>query len=112
MPSEVELEHAAQIDMAMRNGRNDNAQGALDLIDQLADDLAELETKYENIRKFIRLVKEFRIYIQCNLVSLINYGERYRAGERISAAIVESTVNTVISKHFAKKQQMQWSKAQ
>ena len=42
--------------------------------------------------------------------SLINYGERYRAGEHISSSIVESTVNTVISKRFAKKQQMQWSK--
>jgi hypothetical protein len=30
--------------------------------------------------------------------------------ERISTAFVESTVNRVVSKRFAKKQQMQWSK--
>jgi len=32
-----------------------------------------------------------------------------RAGERISSAFVESTVNVVVSKRFAKKQQMQWT---
>jgi hypothetical protein len=35
---------------------------------------------------------------------------RYRFGERISLAFVAATVNAVISKRFAKKQQMQWSK--
>ena len=39
-----------------------------------------------------------------------NYGERWRYGERISTAFVESTVNVVVSKRLAKKQQMQWSK--
>ncbi len=38
-----------------------------------------------------------------------NYGERYRAGEPISSCIAESTVNAVISKRFAKRQQMQWT---
>jgi hypothetical protein len=41
---------------------------------------------------------------------LINYGERFRAGERISSCLAESTVNAVISKRFAKRQQMQWTK--
>ena len=41
--------------------------------------------------------------------SSTNYGERYRAGERISSCLAESTVNTVISKRFAKRQQMQWT---
>ena len=50
-----------------------------------------------------------RVYIAENAGSIINYGERYRAGERISTAFVESTVNTVIGKRFAKKQQMQWT---
>ena len=44
------------------------------------------------------------------MASLINYGERYRSGERISSAFVEATVNAVVSKRFAKKQQMQWSR--
>ncbi len=41
--------------------------------------------------------------------SIINYGERFRAGERISSAFVEATVNAVISKRFDKRQQMQWT---
>ena len=44
------------------------------------------------------------------MASLINYGERYRSGERISSAFVEATVNAVVSKRFAKKQQMQWTR--
>jgi hypothetical protein len=35
--------------------------------------------------------------------------ERYRHGEIISTAFVESTVNHVISKRFVKKQQMRWT---
>jgi hypothetical protein len=39
--------------------------------------------------------------------SLVNYGERPRAGERISSCLTESTVNAVKGKRFAKRQQMQ-----
>jgi hypothetical protein len=46
---------------------------------------------------------EFAIYITSNTGSLINYGERYRAGERISSCLADSTVNAVISKRFAKR---------
>ena len=31
-------------------------------------------------------------------------------GERISSAMAESTVNAVVSKRFAKRQQMQWTR--
>ena len=48
--------------------------------------------------------------IASNAGSLINYGERFRSGERISSAMAESTVNTVVSKRFAKRQQMQWAR--
>jgi transposase-like protein len=37
------------------------------------------------------------------------YGERYRNGETISSAFVESTVNQVVSKRMVKKQQMRWA---
>ena len=50
------------------------------------------------------------MYIASDAGSLINYGERYRAGERISSCLAESSVNAVISKRFAKRQQMQWTK--
>jgi hypothetical protein len=69
-----------------------------------------LELDYPHLGKFARAAHEFAVYITSNADSLINYGERYRAGERISSCLAESTVNAVISKRFAKRQQMQWTK--
>jgi len=54
--------------------------------------------------------REFAVYIKSNTNSLINYGERFRAGERISSCLAQSTVNAVISKRFAKRHQMKWTK--
>ncbi len=73
-------------------------------------DVDGLELDYPHLRKFARAAHEFAVYIIGNTASLINYGERYRAGERISSCLAESTVNAVISKRFAKCQQMQWTK--
>lgn len=87
-----------------------NSYRAREEIDDLQFDAEALETDYPNMRKFLTAVGEFRSYIASNSASLINYGERYRSGERISSAFVEATVNAVISKRFAKKQQMQWSR--
>lgn len=42
---------------------------------------------------------------------VVNYGKRWRKGETISTAIIESLVNSFLGKRFSKKQQMQWSKA-
>ncbi len=81
-----------------------------DEISDLYCDAEAIETVYPNMRKFLTAIGEFRCYIAANDASLINYGERYRSGERISSAFVEATVNAVISKRFAKKQQMQWSR--
>jgi hypothetical protein len=61
-------------------------------------------------RKLLKVVEEFHTYIERNRAFIPNYGERYRAGERISTGFVESTVNQVISKRFCKKQQMHWTK--
>ncbi|NWJ47618.1 MAG: hypothetical protein HXX08_17320 [Chloroflexi bacterium] len=47
-------------------------------------------------------------YLKANRNYLVNYGERYRNGERISTGFVESTINQLISRRFVKKQQMKW----
>ena len=86
-----------------------NTHRAQETGDAFVDDAEGLETDYPNLRRFVVAAREFRIYIGSNKGSLINYGERYRAGERISSAFVEATVNAVVSKRFAKKQQMQWT---
>lgn len=87
-----------------------NGYRARDEIDDLHLDAEATDTGYPNMRKFLTAIGEFRAYIAANSASLINYGERYRSGERISSAFVEATVNAVVSKRFAKKQQMQWSR--
>jgi hypothetical protein len=56
-------------------------------------------------------VQELVTYITNNAGSIVNYGERFRNGERISTGFVESTINQVVSKRMVKKQQMQWTPA-
>jgi len=58
------------------------------------------------MRKYLH---ELETYIGNNASSIVNYGERYHHGERISTGFVESTVNQVVSKRMVKKQQMQWT---
>ena len=52
---------------------------------------------------------EFQTYIRNNQESILNYGERYRQGETIGTAFVESTINQVVSRRFVKRQQMHWT---
>jgi len=54
-------------------------------------------------------VRELDTYIANNAGCIVNYGERYHNGERISTGFVESTINQVVSKRLVKKQQMQWT---
>jgi hypothetical protein len=86
-----------------------NLYRAVPAVNELQDDVDALEIDYEYSGKFARAAHEFATYIANNTDSIINYGERFRAGERISSGFVESAVNAIISKRFAKKQQMQWT---
>ena len=56
-----------------------------------------------------KYVRELATYIAHNAGLIVNYGERYRNGERISTAFIESTINQVVSKRRVKQQQMQWT---
>jgi hypothetical protein len=87
-----------------------NQHRARESIDIFKDDVDGLEVAYPDLSKFLRSAHEFAVYIKSNTSGLINYDERFRAGERISSCLAESTVNAVISKRFAKRQQMQWTK--
>jgi hypothetical protein len=77
----------------------------------LAADVAALNTAYPGLKRLIKAVAGLATYIANNAAAIVNYSRRWDTGERISTAFVESTVNLVISRRFAKKQQMQWSKA-
>jgi hypothetical protein len=87
-----------------------DAREAQRRIEDLAEDLDALESDYPNLARFAKAATEFATYIRNNRAIIPNYGERRRYGEPISTAFVESTVNVVVDKRFAKKQQMQWSK--
>jgi hypothetical protein len=76
----------------------------------LTADVAALNTAYSGLKRLIKAVAGLATYIANNAAAIVNYSERWHKGERISTAFVESTVNLVISRRFAKKQQMQWSK--
>ena len=80
------------------------AQMARSLRSRDKPDLATRATE-----ELLKTVTEFGGYIRANASSIPNYGERHRAGETISSAFVESTVNQVVSKRMVKKQQMRWT---
>ena len=48
-------------------------------------------------------------YLQNNADSIPNYGQRYRASERMATSFVEYAVNQIIDKRMSKSQQMRWS---
>jgi hypothetical protein len=49
-------------------------------------------------------------YLELKADSTPDYGERYRAGQRISTGFVESAVNEIVAKRMVKKQQMRWNR--
>jgi hypothetical protein len=85
-----------------------NVFRALETIEGLADDLFRWDPEPERA-KLLRAVAEFDGYIRANAWSIPSYAERHLAGEPISSAFVESTVNQVISKRMVKKQAMRWT---
>ena len=86
-----------------------NVYRALEVIEDLDCWLESIEGSSEKQRKLLKAVREFGNYISANQSFIPNYGDRYRHGETISTAFVESTVNYVVSKRMVKKQQMRWS---
>ncbi len=101
------LDSLASIKWLLWHGNQHRSQQELGFFEGEVDGLA---LDYPHLGKFARAAHEFAVYFTSNTASLINYGERYHAGERISSCLAESTVNAVISKRFAKRQQVQWTK--
>src|SRR6266702_2163241 len=86
-----------------------NVFRALQTVDDLQIDLDNTEHPSLEQQKLLKMVTEFGGYMRANGTWIPNYGERYRSGEAISSAFVESTVNQVVSKRMVKKQQMRWA---
>jgi hypothetical protein len=67
---------------------------------------------YPKFSAMARAVNEFQRYIDRNAHMSPDYGAaRWRAGQVISTGFIESLVNSLLSKRFAKQQSMQWTPA-
>ena len=86
-----------------------NLEEALQRLTQLLIGLDLIRDHFAAAEKLAAGVAEFETYVRNNQESIPNYGERYRQGETISTAFVESTINQVVSRRFVKKQQMHWT---
>ena len=86
-----------------------NVEEALERLANLLMDLELIRNHSAPAEKLAAGVAEFETYIRNNQESIPNYGERYRQGETISTAFVESTINQVVSRRFVKRQQMHWT---
>jgi len=89
-----------------------NAPDAIDDVECLADDVAgalEENPTSVSLRKLATTLGEFATYNTKNMGHIVNYGERFRAGERISTGFVESAVNQIADKRFDKRQSMRWT---
>ena len=86
-----------------------NVAEALDRLAGMLLDMELIPAHSAAAEKLETGLTEFEIYIRNNRKFIPNFGERYRQGEPISTAFVESTINQVVSRRFVKKQQMQWT---
>ncbi|ENZ6711835.1 ISKra4-like element ISEc51 family transposase, partial [Escherichia coli] len=87
-----------------------NVATALDRIDDCVMYCDDPELNYANLKALQKQLDEMYTYIRNNQMMIPNYGEMRRYGEPVSTAFVESTINEVIARRMAKKQQMQWSR--
>ncbi len=108
-PADPAGEVAAQLERLKWFCWHGNVFRALQTVGDLIADLDVAEpTPIEQVR-LLKAMREFDAYLRANAGRIPNYGERYRAGEAISAAFTESAVNQVIAKRMVKKQQMRWT---
>ena len=107
-PGDPASEVAAQLQRLKWFCWHGNVFRALQTLGDLLFDL-DVEHPPAEQAKLLKAVHEFDSYLRANAGRIPNYGERRRAGEAISTAFTESTVNQVISKRMVKKQQMRWT---
>jgi hypothetical protein len=86
-----------------------NVDKALECLGLLLFELDTQRRRFPAAAKLNRGVTEFDTYVRNNHKFIPNFGERYRQGDTISTAFVESTINQVVSKRIVKRQQMQWT---
>ena len=106
---EVGEEIAKQLESVKHLLWHGNAEEALERLGGLIIELDLLRAFSSAPAKLGQGIGEFDTYIRNNQEFIPNFGERYRQGETISTAFIESTINQVVSRRFVKKQQMLWT---
>jgi hypothetical protein len=91
-----------------------HARHAVEAAEGFADDAWGMEGDAEGeakakLGRLHKAAEEFAAYLRNNARQIVDYGERHRAGERISTGFVESAVNQIVAKRFSKRQPMRWT---
>ena len=76
-------------------------------LDRCLDHFSATSPRFPRLKSAVR---KSRTYSESNRAFIPNYGKRYRNGETISTAFVESPGTSVLSTRLVKKQSMQWTK--
>jgi hypothetical protein len=87
-----------------------DADEALTRVRALAEDAAALASGYPGLTRLVKATAGLATDIGNNSAAIADYAERWDHGEIISTAFAEATVDLVVSRRFAKKQPMPWSK--
>jgi hypothetical protein len=87
-----------------------DAGEALSRARELVEGVAALDSPYSGLTRMVKATAGLATYIDNNTAAVADYSGRWDHGKIISTAFANSTVDLVVSRHFAKKQQMQWSK--
>jgi hypothetical protein len=66
-------------------------------------------TKGVASRKLWHALHEVDNYLRGQSARLINYAERYRAGQRVGTSVTEGAANFLVNRRMNKSQQMRWS---
>ena len=105
---------AGQLDRLLRRIKgllwHDNLHEAVPSCADLVEMVLEIDSAYASLPALRKAAPEFHGYIANNADAIPSYAERHRYGERVSTSFVEATVNVVLGKRFAKRQQMRWSR--
>jgi hypothetical protein len=108
-PPQTGAEVSKQLESVKHRLWHGHVEEALERLTALIRDLDLMRDHSAAADQLAVGIAEFETYIRNHPESIPNYGERYRQGERISTAFVESTVNQVVSRRFVKRQPVHWT---
>jgi hypothetical protein len=109
----LDAQRAAELQEALEHTKwnlwHGKVKRALEWLRRIEGRMWHFASRYAKFAALARVVHAFQRYLWRNGHLIPNYARRRRAGQAISTAFIESLVNSLLSKRFAKKQSMQWT---